>query len=104
MLGAGQFPRWLSLQIILSRLMWYDRIFPQVSMIKSLSHPVVQELQRILSRSLDVLYAGSDTNSGLQVNIDFLLVIKTFETQVFTWRQVWVNHRDYSGKSLAMHV
>jgi hypothetical protein len=46
-------------------------------------------LQRIISRSLDVLYSGTDTPSGLIQNCDYLLVIKTFETQVLAWRQHW---------------
>ncbi|KAJ7811377.1 hypothetical protein B0H14DRAFT_3090616 [Mycena olivaceomarginata] len=44
------------------------------------------DLQRIISRSLDVLYSGTDTPSGLIQNCDYLLVIKTFETQVLAWR------------------
>ncbi|KAF7337898.1 hypothetical protein MVEN_02012900 [Mycena venus] len=47
------------------------------------------DLQRIISRSLDVLYSGTDTPSGLIQNCDYLLVIKTFETQVLAWRQHW---------------
>ncbi|TFK72762.1 hypothetical protein BDN72DRAFT_894569 [Pluteus cervinus] len=56
------------------------------------------ELQRILSRSLDVLYSGTDTASGLQVHCDFLLVIKTFETQLLAWRQQWSVSRDWSNE------
>ncbi|KAK2466676.1 hypothetical protein APHAL10511_000934 [Amanita phalloides] len=47
------------------------------------------ELQRILSRSLDFLYSAMDTASGLQNHLDYLLAIKTFEAQIFTWRQGW---------------
>ncbi|KAF8891374.1 fungal-specific transcription factor domain-containing protein [Infundibulicybe gibba] len=43
-------------------------------------------LQRILSRSLDILYSGTDTASGLQVNCDYLLIIKTFEAQIEAWK------------------
>lgn len=48
-----------------------------------------QELQRIISRSLDLLYSGTDSASGLLENCDYLLVIKTFETQVLASRQHW---------------
>ncbi|KAF6763809.1 fungal-specific transcription factor domain-containing protein [Ephemerocybe angulata] len=47
------------------------------------------ELQRVLSRSLDFLYSGTDSANGLQTNIDYLLVIKTFEAQLYTWKQRW---------------
>ncbi|KAF8731638.1 hypothetical protein AX14_004546 [Amanita brunnescens Koide BX004] len=47
------------------------------------------ELQRILSRSLDFLYSGTNTISGLQTHCDYLLVIKTFEGQILQWRQYW---------------
>lgn len=55
------------------------------------------ELQRILSRSLDFLYSGTDSPSGLQINCDYLLIIKTFETQVLAWRQQWVTERFANG-------
>ncbi|KAF8237671.1 hypothetical protein L208DRAFT_476330 [Tricholoma matsutake] len=45
------------------------------------------ELQRILSRCLDFLYSGTETASGLHVHCDYMLVIKTFEAQILTWRQ-----------------
>ncbi|KAJ6531154.1 fungal-specific transcription factor domain-containing protein [Mycena capillaripes] len=47
------------------------------------------DLQRIISRSLDVLYSGTDSASGLIEHCDYLLVVKTFETQVLAWRQHW---------------
>ncbi|KAJ7137857.1 fungal-specific transcription factor domain-containing protein [Mycena epipterygia] len=47
------------------------------------------ELQQIISRSLDLLYSGTDSASGLLENCDYLLVIKTFETQVLASRQHW---------------
>jgi hypothetical protein len=47
------------------------------------------ELQRILSRSLDFLYSGTRTPSGLQVDCDYMLVIKTIETQVVAWSHEW---------------
>ncbi|GJJ12364.1 hypothetical protein Clacol_006605 [Clathrus columnatus] len=43
------------------------------------------ELQRILSRSLDFLYSGTSTASGLQTDCDYLLVTKTIETQIMSW-------------------
>ncbi|ELU45832.1 fungal zn(2)-Cys(6) binuclear cluster domain-containing protein [Rhizoctonia solani AG-1 IA] len=39
------------------------------------------EMQRILSRSLDFLYSGTQSASGLQTDCDYLLVIKTIESQ-----------------------
>ncbi|KAH7107577.1 fungal-specific transcription factor domain-containing protein [Auriculariales sp. MPI-PUGE-AT-0066] len=48
------------------------------------------EVQRLLSRSLDFLYAGyNNTNSELQSDNDYLLVVKTIEAQFMNWRQDW---------------
>jgi hypothetical protein len=47
-------------------------------------HPL-EELQRIISRTLDLLYSETDSPSGLLVDVDYLLVIKTFERQIQTW-------------------
>ena len=44
-----------------------------------------QELQRILSRSLDFLYSGTSTASGLQTDCDYLLVTKAIESQIMAW-------------------
>jgi hypothetical protein len=52
-----------------------------------------QELQRILSRCLDFLYSGTNTPSGLQVDCDYLLIIRTIETQLFTWQRDWQAYR-----------
>lgn len=49
----------------------------------------VQELQRILSRSLDFLYSGMHSASGLQTDCDYLLVIKTVEGQLYAWENEW---------------
>jgi hypothetical protein len=57
------------------------------------------EFQRILSRSLDVLYSGTNSPSGLQVDIDYLLVIKTVESQMVAWQQDWVATRGAWGDS-----
>lgn len=54
---------------------------------------VSQELQRIVSRSLDLLYSGTNTPSGLQTDCDYLLVIKTFEQQIAAWLHEWTNAR-----------
>lgn len=54
---------------------------------------VYQELQRIVSRSLDLLYSGINTPSGLQTDCDYLLVIKTFEQQIVAWLHEWTNAR-----------
>ncbi|KAM6500251.1 Fungal specific transcription factor domain containing protein [Amanita muscaria] len=56
------------------------------------------ELQRILSRSLDFLYSGTDSISGLQAHCDYLLVIKTFEAQILAWRQFWQRLRPWEGE------
>ncbi|KAF8912152.1 fungal-specific transcription factor domain-containing protein [Gymnopilus junonius] len=55
------------------------------------------ELQRILSRSLEFLYSGTDSPSGLQVQCDYMLVIKTFETQILAWSQEWFEERSWIG-------
>ncbi|KAJ2933127.1 hypothetical protein H1R20_g3975, partial [Candolleomyces eurysporus] len=57
------------------------------------SRTFFQELQRILSRSLEFLYSGTDSLSGLQTQCDYLLVIKTFEAQLDTWSQQWFDDR-----------
>ncbi|RPD66529.1 hypothetical protein L226DRAFT_454613 [Lentinus tigrinus ALCF2SS1-7] len=57
------------------------------------------DLQRILTRSLDLLYSGTANSSGLQVDCDFLLVIKTMETQLLAWHHEWLNLRQLTGKS-----
>lgn len=59
---------------------------------------VMQDLQRILTRSLDLLYSGTTNSSGLQVDCDFLLVIKTMETQLLAWHHEWLNLRHISGE------
>lgn len=50
---------------------------------------MLQELQRITSRSLDFLYSGTTTASGLQTDCDYLLVIKTVESQIISWHNEW---------------
>ncbi|KAF8582334.1 hypothetical protein K439DRAFT_1413481 [Ramaria rubella] len=52
------------------------------------------ELQRILSRSLDFLYSGTSTASGLQTDCDYLLVTKTIETQIMAWSNEWTARRN----------
>ncbi|KAG1830484.1 hypothetical protein DFJ58DRAFT_824711 [Suillus subalutaceus] len=47
------------------------------------------ELQRIVSRSLDFLYSGTNTPSGLQTDCDYLIIIKTIETQILAWQHEW---------------
>lgn len=59
-----------------------------------------KELQRILSRSLEFLYSGTESASGLLVDCDYILVIKSFETQILTWRQQWVDQRNWEGKRI----
>ncbi|KAF9557137.1 hypothetical protein CPC08DRAFT_669049 [Agrocybe pediades] len=55
------------------------------------------ELQRMLSRSLDFLHSGTDSPSGLQINCDYLLVIKNFESQINAWKQKWVDSQDWEA-------
>jgi Fungal specific transcription factor domain len=55
------------------------------------------ELQRILARSLDFLYSGTESLSGLQTQCDYLLVIKTFESQLYDWRQQWYTDRTWAS-------
>ncbi|KAI0315247.1 fungal-specific transcription factor domain-containing protein [Amylostereum chailletii] len=43
------------------------------------------ELQRIVSRALDILSSDTSSSSGLLVNVDYLLVTKTFERQIHSW-------------------
>ncbi|KIJ24429.1 hypothetical protein M422DRAFT_62342 [Sphaerobolus stellatus SS14] len=50
------------------------------------------ELQRILSRSLDFLYSGTSSPSGLQIDCDYLLVTKSIETQIRAWSHEWSHH------------
>ncbi len=45
----------------------------------------LEELHRIISRTLDLLYSETNSPSGLLVDVDYLLVIKTFEHQIQTW-------------------
>lgn len=56
------------------------------------SHCLLQDLQRILTRSLDLLYSGTNSPSGLQMDSDYLLVITTMETQILAWQHEWANH------------
>uniref|UniRef100_A0A8H8CNI7 Zn(2)-C6 fungal-type domain-containing protein n=1 Tax=Psilocybe cubensis TaxID=181762 RepID=A0A8H8CNI7_PSICU len=56
------------------------------------------ELQRILSRSLEFLYSGTDTPSGLQVHCDYLLIIKTFESQIYGWKQKWIDGTNWEAE------
>ncbi|KAJ3576869.1 hypothetical protein NP233_g143 [Leucocoprinus birnbaumii] len=57
------------------------------------------ELQRVLSRSLDFLYGGTDSASGLQTHCDYLLVIKSFESQLYAWREKWYQHGTWEGET-----
>ncbi|KAG9051178.1 hypothetical protein FS837_011293 [Tulasnella sp. UAMH 9824] len=50
------------------------------------------DYQRTLSRALDFLYSGTSAPSGLQIDCDFLMVIKTFETQLASWGEEWSFH------------
>lgn len=61
------------------------------------------DLQRILTRSLDLLYSGTSTASGLQIDSDYLLVITTMETQILAWQHEWGTIRGV-GRDEAEHV
>jgi len=58
------------------------------------------EFQRILSRSLDFLYSGTTSVSGLQVDCDYLVVTRTIETQLQSWHGDWKRHW---GRLLTSH-
>ncbi|PVG04452.1 hypothetical protein CPB86DRAFT_693451 [Serendipita vermifera] len=47
------------------------------------------ELQRVVSRSLDFLYSGTTTPSGLQTTCDYLQIIKAIESQIDSWLTAW---------------
>jgi hypothetical protein len=59
----------------------------------------MQELQRILSRSIEFLYSGMDTGSGLQLNCDYLLIIKTFEMDLLAWKTKWLDNQTWERES-----
>lgn len=46
-------------------------------------------LQQILSRSLDFIYSGTSTASGLQSEIDYPIVLRSVEAQLNTWDDDW---------------
>ncbi|KAL7413695.1 fungal-specific transcription factor domain-containing protein [Mrakia frigida] len=46
-------------------------------------------LQQILSRSLDFVYSGVSTASGLQADIDYPLLLRSVEAQLNVWRHEW---------------
>ncbi|KAI0077103.1 hypothetical protein K474DRAFT_1621646 [Panus rudis PR-1116 ss-1] len=64
-----------------------------VSVPADVSLAAYADLQRILTRSLDLLYSGTNTTSGLQMDSDYLLVITTMETQILAWQHEWGNIR-----------
>ena len=49
----------------------------------------LQEYQRIISRSLDLLYSGTSTPSGLQIECDYLVIIQNIESQLLGWYSEW---------------
>ncbi|KAF9479273.1 hypothetical protein BDN70DRAFT_807308 [Pholiota conissans] len=77
---------------------WYMSPFANPS---DASLAAYAELQRTLSRSLEFLYSGTDTASGLQTNCDYLLIIKTFETQILAWKHQWIDQRSWDLETLA---
>lgn len=63
-----------------------------------------QELQRIVSRSLDLLYSGLGTPSGLQTDCDYPLVIKAFEQQIVAWLHEWTNTRSVTTSECFLYA
>lgn len=47
------------------------------------------EYQRIISRSLDLLYSNTNSPSGLQIECDHLVIIQNIESQILTWYSEW---------------
>ena len=50
-----------------------------------------QELQRIMSRSLELLSSDTRSSSGLLTDIDYMVVLRTFERQIESWYQHVIN-------------
>ncbi|KAH7914020.1 fungal-specific transcription factor domain-containing protein [Hygrophoropsis aurantiaca] len=76
--------------VIRNALVW---IRSPVGMPGDISLAAYVELQRIVSRSLEFLYSGTNTPSGLQTDCDYLVVIKTIETQILAWEHEWTTVR-----------
>ncbi|KAH9952175.1 hypothetical protein B0H21DRAFT_17239 [Amylocystis lapponica] len=49
------------------------------------------EFQRVLTRSLDLLYSNTSSPSGLQADCDYLLITNTMETQLLGWQENWLH-------------
>jgi len=47
------------------------------------------EFQRIISRSLDLLYSNTNNPSGLQIECDHMVIIQNIESQLLTWYADW---------------
>ncbi|KAI0053938.1 hypothetical protein FA95DRAFT_1579033 [Auriscalpium vulgare] len=60
------------------------------------------ELQRVVARTLDLLYSETTSPSGLLVDVDYLLVIRTFERQIQGWYSQ-VTDVDASGDVLGRY-
>lgn len=50
---------------------------------------MIQDLQRIMSRSLDLLYSGTNNPSGLQIECDYFVIIQNVESQLTMWYNTW---------------
>ncbi|KAF9645083.1 hypothetical protein BDM02DRAFT_3190029 [Thelephora ganbajun] len=48
------------------------------------------EYQRIMSRCMDLLYSGTTSPSGLQMDCDYLTVIQNVESQLIGWYEEWL--------------
>ncbi|KZV65923.1 hypothetical protein PENSPDRAFT_586074 [Peniophora sp. CONT] len=49
------------------------------------------ELQRIMSRSLELLSSDTRPSSGVLMDIDYMIVLRTFERQIESWYQHVIN-------------
>ncbi|KAH8918123.1 hypothetical protein BT69DRAFT_1285999 [Atractiella rhizophila] len=47
------------------------------------------QLHRINTRILDILYSDTTTPSGLNPHLDYTMLLRTFSTQIDSWRDEW---------------
>ncbi|KAA1469252.1 hypothetical protein DENSPDRAFT_834825 [Dentipellis sp. KUC8613] len=50
------------------------------------------ELQRILSRGIDLLYSDTNTSSGLLIDCDYLLIVRTIDREIEHWYSSTCEH------------
>ncbi|THU81507.1 hypothetical protein K435DRAFT_693452 [Dendrothele bispora CBS 962.96] len=78
---------------------WYKK---SIAMPSDRYMAAYSDLQRLLSRTLDFLYSKTDSPSGLQTSCDYLLIIKTFESEISTSCTQWQSD-DNPNESPAMN-